>query len=63
MPGANEPYYPLSTDDARRQYERYAAEAKKYGNLVLAGRLAEFRYYDMDDAVKNALDAAGTLIS
>jgi UDP-galactopyranose mutase len=63
VPDENEPYYPLSTDHARQQYELYAAEAGKYDNLILAGRLAEFRYYDMDDAAKNALDIARILIS
>lgn len=62
LPRKNEPYYPVSTSESRQQYELYAAEAKKYDNLVLAGRLAEYRYYDMDDAVKNALETAGNLL-
>jgi UDP-galactopyranose mutase len=62
-PDRNEPYYPLSTADATQQYEQYAEKARHYDNLVLAGRLAEYRYYDMDDAVKNALDLARNLLS
>ena len=30
--------------------------AKKFDNLIFVGRLAEYRYYDMDDAVKKALE-------
>ncbi len=63
QPQENEPYYPLSTVESRNAYKLYAAEAAQFDNLILAGRLAEFRYYDMDDAVKNALDASRKLIS
>jgi UDP-galactopyranose mutase len=58
----NEPYYPISTPDSLEQYELYAAEAAQYDNLVLAGRLAEYRYYDMDDAVNNALEKVKMLL-
>jgi UDP-galactopyranose mutase len=58
----NEPFYPLKTDASERQYRQYAARAEAYDNLVLAGRLAEFRYYDMDDAVGNALQTARKLL-
>ena len=62
LPRKNEPYYPLFTDDSKRQFEQYSHLADKYHNLILAGRLAEYRYYDMDDAVKNALEKARKLL-
>jgi UDP-galactopyranose mutase len=37
-------------------YLKYREEADKFKNLLLVGRLAEYRYYDMDDVVKRALD-------
>ena len=36
-------------------YKRYELLADKIENLILLGRLAEYRYYDMDDIVKRAL--------
>jgi len=51
----NEPYYPFFTKDAKQKYEMYLKFSKKFKNLVLAGRLADYKYYDMDDAIENAL--------
>ena len=54
--GENEPYYPVFTDEARAAYEKYSAELAKFPQIHVVGRLAEYRYYDMDDVVKHALD-------
>ena len=54
--GENEPYYPIFTDEARAAYEKYFAELARFKNITAVGRLAEYRYYDMDDAVKRALE-------
>ncbi len=56
IPGKTIPYYPVFTDKNRALYARYAQLAKTYGQFVPVGRLAEYRYYDMDDAVARALD-------
>lgn len=50
-----EPYYPIFTDQARASYERCRAVMLGFPQLVTLGRLAEYRYFDMDDAVSNAL--------
>lgn len=50
------PYYPVFTQEAQELYQRYLELAKAFDNLILAGRLADYRYYDMDDAVKRALE-------
>lgn len=52
----NVPFYPLFTDENQKRYDKYAAYAKKIDNLILVGRLAEYRYYDMDDIVLRALE-------
>ena len=54
--GVNEPYYPIFTDEARAAYEKYSAELARFKNITAVGRLAEYRYYDIDDVVKRALD-------
>lgn len=54
--GENEPYYPLFNDEARAAYEKYSAELARFKNITAVGRLAEYRYYDIDDVVKRALE-------
>jgi UDP-galactopyranose mutase len=54
--GRNEPYYPLPQSEHRRRYALYAADAAELrGRVVFSGRLAEYKYYDMDQAVAHAL--------
>ena len=55
-PGKNLPFYPLFTEGGKDAYFRYLDLAKAYKNLILVGRLAEYRYYDMDDTVKRAME-------
>ncbi|MGC8678102.1 MAG: UDP-galactopyranose mutase [Hydrogenobaculum sp.] len=56
IPNKNIPYYPVFTKQNQELYNKYKEESEKFKNLILVGRLAEYRYYDMDDAVKRALD-------
>jgi UDP-galactopyranose mutase len=54
--GTNEPFYPDASDDSRSRYAKYAAAAVELdGRVVFAGRLGDFRYYDMHQAVARAL--------
>ncbi len=55
-PGKNDPYYPIPREENRNLYERYQKEAHKLnGSVIFAGRLAEYKYYDMDQAALRAL--------
>lgn len=54
--GENTPYYPLFNEENKLRHEKYLAESSKIENLIVIGRLAEYRYYDMDDIVKHALE-------
>jgi len=56
QPNVDIPYYPVFTKENQELYNKYKEEADKFKNLVLVGRLAEYRYYDMDDVVKRALE-------
>lgn len=49
------PYYPVSNEQSLALYRKYLEEAKRYPTLLLAGRLAEFRYYNMDAAAASAI--------
>ena len=50
------PYYPVFTKENRERYDKYKELAEEFDNLILVGRLADYRYYDMDDIVKKALE-------
>lgn len=50
-----EPYYPVLTEESQENYQRYLKEAKEYDNLLLCGRLADFKYYNMDQALERAI--------
>lgn len=54
--GEHAPFYPVITDETKARYELYRKEAQSYGNIFLCGRLAEFRYYNMDDCILHAFD-------
>jgi len=52
-PDAFEYPFPDSANDAL--YRRYRARAERISNLLICGRLGEYRYYDMDHAIGRAL--------
>lgn len=51
-----EPYYPVLTEESQKQYAQYRDAAEKIPNLILCGRLADFKYYNMDQALERALE-------
>lgn len=54
-PKKNIPYYPVFTEQNAKNFDRYWQFAQQFDNITLVGRLAENRYYDMDDIVERAL--------
>lgn len=52
-----EPYYPVLTEQSKQQYEQYRRAAEAVPNLICCGRLADFKYYNMDQALEQALRA------
>jgi len=54
--GEGDPYYPIPTETNRRLYERYKRETKKLKNIYFIGRLAHYKYYNMDEVVALALE-------
>jgi UDP-galactopyranose mutase len=49
-----EPYYPVLTAESKEKYQRYQILAEKIPGLFCCGRLADFKYYNMDEALENA---------
>lgn len=54
----NEPYYPVQTIKSQTLHKKYLSGANKIKGLVCCGRLGDFKYYNMDQAVKRALQVA-----
>jgi UDP-galactopyranose mutase len=52
----NIPYYPIIKEENNKMYEAYRRALDGFKNLHLVGRLAEYKYYNMDIAVEKSLD-------
>ena len=59
----DEPYYPVPADDAAALYRRYAELTKAEKHVSFIGRLATYRYYNMDQVTGMALAEAAKLLS
>lgn len=51
----DEPYYPVNDATSAELLAKYRSEAERHSNLTIGGRLGEYRYYDMDQAMAAAL--------
>lgn len=50
-----EPLYPIDRDDCIALYKDYFDRTKKFPNLILAGRLADYKYYNMEAVISRTL--------
>jgi UDP-galactopyranose mutase len=54
--GSTVPYYPIPTEPNQSQYRLYSADAEQVSaSVTFAGRLGDYTYYNMDQAVARAL--------
>ena len=58
----SEPYYPILTEENTARYRLYLREAEKINNLFLCGRLADYKYYNMDQVLDRSLKMCRTLM-
>ncbi len=58
----SEPMYPVINNDNSKRLIKYLKHASKKKNLILCGRLAEFKYYDMHQVIGRALKIFENLI-
>ena len=56
-----EPYYPVNDEKNQAIYQQYAALAASEKNVIFGGRLAEYKYYDMDKVIASALSCCDLL--
>jgi UDP-galactopyranose mutase len=54
--------YPFPDEANKALYRRYRAEAEAVPGLLVCGRLGEYRYYDMDQAIARAMLLAKRLL-
>lgn len=57
-----EAYYPVNNDKNQKLYAQYAELAKNEEKVLFGGRLAEYKYYDMDDVIKSSLNMVETVM-
>lgn len=51
----DEPYYPINDAENGALYEKYRVLAEAEERVFFLGRLAQYRYFDMDQVIENAL--------
>jgi UDP-galactopyranose mutase len=57
-----DPYYPIPAPQNGMLYSKYHHLAKKHPDISFIGRLAEYKYYNMDQVVLKAIETADHLI-
>ena len=58
----DEAYYPVNDDKNSLLYNKYKELAQQEENVIFGGRLGQYKYYDMDKIINEALDLANSLI-
>lgn len=53
-----EPYYPVNDEKNEKLMEQYEELARTKPHVIFGGRLGQYRYYDMDKVIAQALEAA-----
>ena len=62
MTGAGlEPYYPVNDEQNNRLYQQYSKLAEQESHVIFGGRLATYRYMDMDEVMESAMKEWSTV--
>ncbi len=56
------PYYPIRNIDNDNLFEKYKSEVEQFPNIFLVGRLAEYKYFNMDNVINNSLNLFDKLV-
>lgn len=57
-----DPFYPLSDKDNIELYQKYKNKSDEDDKVIFAGRLGKYKYFDMDDVIRDCLDLANSII-
>ena len=52
----DEPYYPMNDEKNNKLFSQYTELAGEYRNILFGGRLGQYKYYNMDQVIRAALD-------
>lgn len=58
-----DPYYPVNDSKNQKIFALYQEETKKYPHVIFAGRLGQYKYLDMDQAIALALELFATKLT
>ena len=58
-----DPYYPVPNNRNRALYKKYQNLALQEPNVIFVGRLASYKYFNMDEAIKTALELHDDLMA
>lgn len=58
---SKEPYYPINNEKNNELYQKYADLASKDDKVVFGGRLGQYKYYDMDKVIAEALNCVNKM--
>jgi UDP-galactopyranose mutase len=59
---SNQYEYPFPDKHNKHLYEKYKEDANKLENTLICGRLGEYKYYDMDQAIGRAMMLASSIL-
>jgi len=51
-----EPYYPVPNPENKALFQKYKKLAEKETSVTFVGRLANYKYFNMDQTILNALE-------
>lgn len=63
VPEKTEPMYPVNDSTNNARYMKYKALADQEKDIIFGGRLAEYKYYDMHQVIKEALNTVKKIIN
>ena len=58
-----DPYYPVPNKENKELYERYKKLSENEKDIIFCGRLASYKYFNMDEAILNSLNMANEYLS
>lgn len=56
MNGNHEPYYPVNDVESKNIFRKYSNEVLRQDKFIMGGRLADYKYYDMHEAIRRAME-------
>ena len=52
----DEPFYPINDEKNTTLFNKYLEQSKQNKNIIFGGRLGQYKYFDMDDVIRNTFD-------